>query len=89
MTRKDFELIASTLKASAANELVVKAFANTLAHTNPRFNRDRFIEAATYVEDTQTVTIVAPTGQKADVVTKYEGSFKSNGKTVHVYKAAA
>tara|TARA_R110000824_G_scaffold41357_3_gene123083 strand:+ start:2218 stop:2388 length:171 start_codon:yes stop_codon:yes gene_type:complete len=52
MTRKDFQLIADTLNAhrtSPANRMVVKelavSFAQTLASTNPRFNKQRFVEA--------------------------------------------
>lgn len=52
MTRKDFQLIADTLNAhrtSPANRMVIKelavSFAQTLADTNPRFNKQRFVDA--------------------------------------------
>jgi len=52
MTRKDFQLIADVLKAhgtSPMNRLVVKelavSFAQKLSDTNPRFNKQRFVEA--------------------------------------------
>ncbi len=52
MTRKDFQLIADVLSAtrtSPANRMVVKelavTFASELAKTNPRFNKQRFVEA--------------------------------------------
>ena len=55
MTRKDFQLIADTLKASKPKSevsqplanwmMTVDRFADALAETNPRFDRDRFINA--------------------------------------------
>ena len=52
MTRKDFQLIADVLKASStspANRMVIKelavTFASELAKTNPRFNKERFVNA--------------------------------------------
>ena len=52
MTRKDFQLIADVLNAhntSPMNRLVVKelavSFAQKLSDTNPRFNKQRFVEA--------------------------------------------
>ena len=52
MTRKDFQLIADVLKASSTspmNRCVIKelavSFASELAKTNPRFNKQRFVEA--------------------------------------------
>ena len=52
MTRKDFQLIADVLKASSTspmNRCVVQelavTFASELSKTNPRFNKQRFIEA--------------------------------------------
>lgn len=54
MTRKDFELIAATIKnmrgfafqeAPATREDVAKAFANVLHQTNPRFNWAKFVAA--------------------------------------------
>lgn len=56
MTRKDFELIAATIASLVVDgvletheqvEGVVSAFTGALAGTNPRFDRERFIEAAT------------------------------------------
>lgn len=60
MTRQDFELIAATLADSRPKSApgvrterynqwiaTVKAFADALAADNPRFDRDRFIVAAT------------------------------------------
>lgn len=50
MTRKDFELIARTIagyrKVSGiwADEIALR-FADTLAGTNPNFNRRRFLDA--------------------------------------------
>jgi hypothetical protein len=52
MTRKDFELIAMTLKASriaSYDKVTLDALARELAErlkaTNPQFNRDKFIRA--------------------------------------------
>ena len=56
MTRKDFELIADTIRnlrdasyESGVNELqremIAKQFAAALRSTNPNFNRDRFVRA--------------------------------------------
>lgn len=57
MTRKDFELIAAVLLAARAefptpgknrvHDYTVGLFVDALAHTNPRFDRARFIAAAT------------------------------------------
>lgn len=47
MTRKHFEAIAHTLNANAAPLALVEDMADTLAETNPRFDRARFIEAST------------------------------------------
>ena len=46
MTKKDFEMIAETLSNQNAPIEVVKIWAERLANTNPRFDRDRFILAA-------------------------------------------
>jgi len=57
MTKKDYELIARVLRDSApvnpSNRVLmdfhlatIEAFADALATTNPRFPRERFIEAA-------------------------------------------
>ena len=46
MTRKDFELIAEILCETNTTIDVVKVWAERLASTNPRFDRDRFILAA-------------------------------------------
>jgi hypothetical protein len=48
MTRKDFELVADS--GSSPQEVQVglaMAFADRLAETNPRFDRARFVTAAT------------------------------------------
>lgn len=47
MTRKDFELIASTIRTltPAAHAEAAQAFADKLAGTNAGFNRDRFLRA--------------------------------------------
>jgi hypothetical protein len=55
MTRKDFQLIADVLKASASaspmNRCVIQDiatnFAVELQKTNPRFNVQRFVKACT------------------------------------------
>ena len=55
MTRKDFQLIADVLRDLDANvgafhpgyaREAATAFANALATTNPRFDRQRFLAAA-------------------------------------------
>jgi hypothetical protein len=46
MTRKDFEMIAETLFETKTAIEVVKVWADRLASTNSRFDRDRFILAA-------------------------------------------
>ena len=57
MTRQHFELIARVLSAyrpawsieqCAAVDVVVDAFADALAPTNPNFDRERFIRAAVH-----------------------------------------
>lgn len=50
MTRKDFELIAATVKAIGCLEypqrcIVAHEFAQALKATNKQFNRDKFIRA--------------------------------------------
>lgn len=51
MTRKDFELIAATLKAQRDHtpnlivDTLARDFADVLRATNPQFNRDKFIRA--------------------------------------------
>ena len=50
MTRKDFELIAASLRNSSASPETVQAMADTLATTNPRLDRARFIKAASPVQ---------------------------------------
>ena len=55
MTKKHFEFIAQTIAAMPTFSPALRdqrrscalAFASALAATNPRFNRDRFVEAAT------------------------------------------
>ena len=56
MTRKDYELIAETIsEAQLPDEsyryTLAKEFAWALAHTNPKFNRARFIRAAAGVDE--------------------------------------
>lgn len=57
MTKKDFELIAeviATLPESISyndQEQVAAAFADRLATTNPRFDRDRFMDAAMSIDE--------------------------------------
>jgi hypothetical protein len=46
MTRKDFELIAATLRMTNASEGQVAAFATVLATTNSRFDYAQFAKAA-------------------------------------------
>ena len=46
MTRKHFEAIAAALKASKASMATVQAMCDVLAGMNPRFDRQRFLEAA-------------------------------------------
>lgn len=56
MTKKDFELIAATIKdgiginransaALATQQRIAERFATELAATNPRFDRERFLKA--------------------------------------------
>lgn len=49
MTKKDFQLIADTIASFEVDEAITysmaERFADRLAETNPRFNRDRFIKA--------------------------------------------
>ena len=49
MTRKDYELIAATIRASRvtgeAFQAIALAFADKLAEGNPRFNRAQFLAA--------------------------------------------
>ena len=55
MTKKDFTFIAATIAAMPTFSASLRdqrrscalAFANALAATNPRFDRDRFLDAAT------------------------------------------
>ncbi len=56
MSRKDFELIASVVRTShhlfpQQKEQLAQDFAFLLRATNPRFNRQRFIEACTKPEE--------------------------------------
>ena len=62
MTRKDFEVIAATLRCLCEDsalcfdqvrdqEAIATQFANELAHTNPNFNHDKFVEAALPVDE--------------------------------------
>lgn len=49
MSRKDFELIASTIKSASIPEdsraSIARDFAYKLTETNPRFNVSRFLQA--------------------------------------------
>ena len=50
MTRKDYELIADTIRTDcplSGRLRLAEAFALKLAEDNPRFDRERFIKAAT------------------------------------------
>ena len=51
MSRKDFQLIARTIASLdldvATRRTVATAFASTLAGTNGRFDRERFVAACT------------------------------------------
>jgi len=47
MTSRDFRAIASVLADNGADDDLVWAFAEFLALTNPRFDRARFLAAAT------------------------------------------
>ncbi len=47
MTRMHFRLIADVLANHAPHSELAAAFADALAMTNPRFNREAFIKAAT------------------------------------------
>mgnify|MGYP003152141621 CR=1 FL=1 len=54
MTRKDFELIARVISDSRFylwQPQIAKAFADELATTNTRFDRERFLEACNVTED--------------------------------------
>jgi len=63
MTRQHFQLIADILKANKPNEVgdttsfyiqwegTVLRFAGVLAHTNPGFKKDKFLEACGLPED--------------------------------------
>ena len=46
MTKRDFELIAGVLAKHKASEEMVRAFTEELAGTNPRFDKQRFTDAA-------------------------------------------
>jgi len=52
MTRRDYEIIAKGIREAPLDDgrslrLVAESMADTLATTNPRFDRERFILAAT------------------------------------------
>jgi hypothetical protein len=51
MTRKDYELIAATIRDlpvdAETREVTARRFAHELYGTNPRFNPDRFVRVAT------------------------------------------
>lgn len=56
MTKKDFELIAKTINSlriyTYTQAEIARTFADALTPTSPRFDRDRFIAAATATEVT-------------------------------------
>lgn len=55
MTRKDFELIArvvSEMWDTTERQSIARAFAKELAHTNARFDRDRFLRACKATPET-------------------------------------
>lgn len=47
MTRKTYNAIAAALAENGASPATITAIADALAPTNPRFDRARFIAAAT------------------------------------------
>lgn len=51
MTRKTYNAIADALRGNGASPATVAAVADALAPTNPRFDRARFIAAATPKEN--------------------------------------
>jgi len=58
MTRKDFQLIADTLRGigndvcrAEQRDQIAKAFARALKDTNPSFNRNRFLAACDIKEN--------------------------------------
>jgi hypothetical protein len=58
MTRRDFQLIAGTLREAKARPSVVAALATALAGTNPRFDRARFLrESGVTRGDKETIVI--------------------------------
>lgn len=46
MTRRDFETIAQVLATTVSRENIARTLADKFAADNPRFDRDRFLEAA-------------------------------------------
>jgi len=49
LTKKNFEAIAATLRHHKANNVLIADMANVLERTNPSFDRQRFINAATAI----------------------------------------
>lgn len=47
VTAKTYNAIADALRSNGASSTTVAAIADALAPTNPRFDRDRFVAAAT------------------------------------------
>ncbi len=65
MTRKDYELIAGAISNldEVTDEYTIEAiaemFADSLANTNPNFNRDRFIARATATDSKRRALLVS------------------------------
>lgn len=65
MTRKDYELIAGAISNldEVTDEYTIEAiaemFADSLAGTNPNFNRDRFIARATATDSKRQALLVS------------------------------
>lgn len=51
MTRKHFEAIAKVLNANMASHELVEDFADMLEQENPRFDRDRFVDASSKLRE--------------------------------------
>lgn len=46
MTRRDFQLICRVLRETNAPREVAEGMADALSHTNPKFDRGRFVHCA-------------------------------------------
>lgn len=66
MTRQDFQRIADTLRTSGEGPETIRRladrFADTLAETNPRFDRERFLDACDPFEGNYGVAPAAGSG---------------------------